>query len=69
MVKAIWMDAKFVGRAESTLLLSPLTYFYLTQFFFLQVEDFERKASDLATQKSLQQKTSLNFSLVPEQRA
>ena len=30
MVKAIWMDAKFVGRAESTMLFSPLAYLHLT---------------------------------------
>ena len=62
MVKAIWMDVKFVGRAESTLLFTPLDYFYLTQFSFLQMEHFYRKASDLAIQK-----TSLNFCLFPEQ--
>lgn len=54
MVKAIGMDAKFVGRAESMLLFTPLDYFYLTQFSFLQMEHFYRKASDLTTQKSLQ---------------
>ena len=64
MVKAIWMDVKFVGRAESTLLFTPLDYFYLTQFSFLQMEHFYRKASDLAIQK-----TSLNFCLFPEQSA
>ena len=64
VVKAIWMDVKFVGRAESTLLFTPLDYFYLTQFSFLQMEHFYRKASDLAIQK-----TSLNFCLFPEQRA
>ena len=64
MVKAIWMDVKFVGRAESTLLFTPLDYFYLTQFSFLQMEHFYRKASYLAIQK-----TSLNFCLFPEQSA
>ena len=64
VVKAIWMDVKFVGRAESMLLFTPLDYFYLTQLSFLQMEHFYRKASDLATQK-----TSLNFCLFPEQRA
>ena len=64
VVKAIWMDVKFVGRAESTLLFTPLDYFYLTQFSFLQMEHFYRKASYLAIQK-----TSLNFCLFPEQSA
>ena len=33
--QAIWMDAKFVGRAESTLFFSTLAYFYLTIDLFL----------------------------------
>lgn len=35
VVKAIWMDAKFVGRAENMLLFSTLAYFYLTIDLFL----------------------------------
>ena len=45
---------QFVGRAASMLPFSTLDYFYLTQFSFLQMEHFYRKASDLTTQKSLQ---------------
>ena len=30
VIKAIWMDAEFTGRAESTPLFSTSTYFHLT---------------------------------------
>ena len=67
MVKVIWMNAKFVGRAESMLLFSTLDYFQL-QFLLSKWRTFTGRLV-IWQLKSQQQKTSLLFCLVPEQRA
>ena len=67
MVKVIWMNAKFVGRAESMLLFSTLDYFQL-QFLLSKWRTFTGRLV-IWQLKNQQQKTSLLFCLVPEQRA
>ena len=67
VVKVIWMNAKFVGRAESMLLFSTLDYFQL-QFLSSKWRTFTGRLV-IWQLKSQQQKTSLLFCLVPEQRA
>lgn len=58
MVTAIRWMPMFVGRAESTLLFSPGLFPPDNRYISLQMEDFNRKASVLVTQKSLQERVS-----------